>query len=399
MKTIFIITCSSQKIKTESPARDLYLSERFILAKKLADEYADQWFIISAKYGLLEPDQVVAPYDKNLKELSLQEYKLWSEKNIRKLDYCLTEKINFICLGEEEYFLDIETYLLRQGNTINIPFRHIEKDNRVPWLRLAQLYNKRFQDVSKFYRMMQDLQLNSSQLRLFSECSGAMNWPKRGLYIYFRENENRLFSGNNLKVIRVGTHAVSLSSASSLWQRIKTHQGNLQGIGNHRSSVFRMHIGSSILAKEKISLSSWGKNIEISKDQEKLELEIEREVTIYMNNMLISYLDIGDNPSKNSDRAYLEQNIIGLLSGPIAPIDIADESWLGYYCDNYAVRRSSLWNVNHTRMEYDPDFFAVLQHYIDVTSGKIEGHSESIAPSYWLENSKTGYQQGSLKLF
>ena len=61
----WIIPCGGAKADTATAARDLYTGNHFseALATALANVPAEQVFILSAKYGLLALDTVVAPYD------------------------------------------------------------------------------------------------------------------------------------------------------------------------------------------------------------------------------------------------------------------------------------------------------------------------------------------------
>lgn len=73
MTAVFIVPCAAEKIDVAAPARALYASDNFqyILAGAEAEAAAHardmgegaKVMILSAKYGLLDLDQVVAPYD------------------------------------------------------------------------------------------------------------------------------------------------------------------------------------------------------------------------------------------------------------------------------------------------------------------------------------------------
>jgi cytoplasmic iron level regulating protein YaaA (DUF328/UPF0246 family) len=78
MKSIYIVACSKEKKQHEAPAKDLYISRRFKLARESAEAYADQWFILSTKYGIVEPNRVIAPYDKYLPDVDECARKQWS---------------------------------------------------------------------------------------------------------------------------------------------------------------------------------------------------------------------------------------------------------------------------------------------------------------------------------
>lgn len=70
MRTLVIIPCGKQKIWDRQPwrgavmARDAYTSSLFRLSRRYAERSGDRWVIVSAKYGLLNPtDLVPGPYN------------------------------------------------------------------------------------------------------------------------------------------------------------------------------------------------------------------------------------------------------------------------------------------------------------------------------------------------
>lgn len=63
---IALVGCASQKLGRPAPARDLYVSDLFRKASAYAEAVADDWFVLSAKHGLVKPDEVLEPYDTKL---------------------------------------------------------------------------------------------------------------------------------------------------------------------------------------------------------------------------------------------------------------------------------------------------------------------------------------------
>lgn len=63
---VVVIPCGSSKLSYPAPARDLYTGPLFRKALALADRCDADLYIFSAKYGLLHPDTVIAPYDQVL---------------------------------------------------------------------------------------------------------------------------------------------------------------------------------------------------------------------------------------------------------------------------------------------------------------------------------------------
>lgn len=202
-------------------------------------------------------------------------------------------------------------------------------------------------------------------------CTGKLDWPKRGMYFFFEHGELRT-NQKMLRVTRVGTHAVREGSKTSLWKRLRDHRGTTRGErvggGNHRGSIFRRHIGTALLKKEKLETTfpSWGKGSSAAREIINKEYPIEQKVSHYIGNMPFLWLKVDDLPNKYSKRAYLERNAIALLSNCSRNhIDTASSEWLGHHCKHPVVKNSGLWNVNHVNdTAIDADFLDILESKI-----------------------------------
>lgn len=76
---IALISCAKNKKDYECSAEDVYISALFTKAKEYVSrrEY-DAWFILSAKYGLLNPKELITPYDVTLNSMNREERMVWS---------------------------------------------------------------------------------------------------------------------------------------------------------------------------------------------------------------------------------------------------------------------------------------------------------------------------------
>ena len=61
-----LVACSSQKRDAKSMAFMLYTSDLFRKARDYCQRRYDQWFILSAKHGLVKPNTWLKPYDHKL---------------------------------------------------------------------------------------------------------------------------------------------------------------------------------------------------------------------------------------------------------------------------------------------------------------------------------------------
>jgi hypothetical protein len=64
--TVGLVRFVKTKLHTPTPAQDLYTSAVFVGRRAWVEQSCDRWFILSAKHGLVDPEQVLEPYDESL---------------------------------------------------------------------------------------------------------------------------------------------------------------------------------------------------------------------------------------------------------------------------------------------------------------------------------------------
>ena len=224
--------------------------------------------------------------------------------------------------------------------------------------------------LDRFYVLLDELEHKVGQRRCLADCSGALDWPAKGVYFFFETGELRE-DGVTPRVVRVGTHALRPSS-STLWGRLSQHRGNvagsLPGGGNHRGSIFRLHVGTALISGGTWTddvRSSWGVGSNANANLRILEYQLERAVSIHIGTMPFLWLPIDDPADAESDRGVVERGSIALLSNyKRASIDPPSPNWLGRRADRSDVVLSGLWNVNHVRNDPAPGFLEVMRHWI-----------------------------------
>jgi len=235
-------------------------------------------------------------------------------------------------------------------------------------------FQARLRLVRRFYGLLDRLDSSLGGKRTLAEVHGRMDWPKRGVYFFFEPDECRTTSGSGLRVVRVGTHALKAGNKTTLWSRLRQHRGTLRGSypggGNHRSSVFRSHVGTALIARdgcpEPVS-RNWGLGSSTSKAMRRDEHPLEFAVSQHIRNMPFLWLEVEDAPGLDSMRGCIERNAIALLSNYSTqgePIDPPSVSWLGHHASSASVRLSGLWNSNHVAESYAPSFLGILQQYV-----------------------------------
>lgn len=229
-------------------------------------------------------------------------------------------------------------------------------------------------DLDRFYSLMKEASQRQGGPRTLADSWRASDWPSHGVYFFFEAGEFRE-DGTTPRVTRVGTHAISETSRTTLWDRLRAHKGTVGGSlpsgGNHRSSIFRLHLGAALLARDglwKAAPTTWGKRSSASADIRRAEHELELVVSAYVRAMPFLWIAVPGPGGLGNTRSSLERNSIALLSNfGRAPIDTPSPAWLGHHSERETVRQSGLWNVQHVDKTHDRTYLDSFQLLISST--------------------------------
>ena len=104
-----LVGCVKSKASQALRARDMYTSPLFRGRRSFVARSCDRWFILSAKHELLDPDQVIEPYNLELKDLSGPQRQLWSQRVLYQLERGLGD------LGDYEFEVHAGAEYLNNG--------------------------------------------------------------------------------------------------------------------------------------------------------------------------------------------------------------------------------------------------------------------------------------------
>jgi cytoplasmic iron level regulating protein YaaA (DUF328/UPF0246 family) len=89
-------------------------------------------FILSAKYGLLQPRDIIEPYEKTLNNMGEQERKRWAENVLSELKiHTNIEEDHFIFLAGTSY----RKYILPHLKHFSIPMQGLPFGKQLQWLK------------------------------------------------------------------------------------------------------------------------------------------------------------------------------------------------------------------------------------------------------------------------
>ncbi len=132
--TIYLVSCVSQKRPEACAARELYISDLFRKARRFAEASGHQWFILSAEYGLIPPDQVVAPYERTLNAMGVADRRGWAERVARQLAEVAPDVSHVVFLAGAKYREFLTKHLIRRGVAVSVPMEGLGIGEQLSWL-------------------------------------------------------------------------------------------------------------------------------------------------------------------------------------------------------------------------------------------------------------------------
>jgi uncharacterized protein DUF6884 len=130
--SIYLVSCVSKKRDAPSRARDLYVSDWFVKARAHVEATRSTWFILSAEYGLLDPDAVVAPYERTLNRMRAAERRAWAARVLAALEPSLAGR-HVALLAGERYGEHLVPALRAHGCRVEIPLEGLGIGEQLHW--------------------------------------------------------------------------------------------------------------------------------------------------------------------------------------------------------------------------------------------------------------------------
>jgi hypothetical protein len=135
--TVYLISCVSQKRTTPARARDLYVSSWFLKARDYVGTTRSPWFILSAEYGLVPPDQILAPYERTLNTLRKPERQAWAARVKGQMDTLLPDAARIVVLAGLRYREFLMDYLRQRAPTVDVPMEGLRIGKQLQYLSNA----------------------------------------------------------------------------------------------------------------------------------------------------------------------------------------------------------------------------------------------------------------------
>jgi len=130
---IYFVSCVGLKRDAPCFARDVYISDWFRKARQYVEQTGRPWFILSAKYGLVAPEQKIEPYDLTLNTMRVARRKEWADTVLRQMDKLLPATSQVVFLAGQRYREFLVGPLKDRGVKIIIPMEGLRIGEQLAW--------------------------------------------------------------------------------------------------------------------------------------------------------------------------------------------------------------------------------------------------------------------------
>lgn len=134
-RKIALVSCVETKKPVAGPAGTLYDSDWFRKASSYARQIADEWYILSAKHGLLDPETIIEPYEKTLKTMPKPERAAWARGVIPQLQQVLRPGDRVVFLAGKDYRENLVQPVGQMGCHVEIPMKGLSFGPQKAWLK------------------------------------------------------------------------------------------------------------------------------------------------------------------------------------------------------------------------------------------------------------------------
>lgn len=136
-----LVGCVKTKLEQAARAQDLYTSRLFLGRRAFVTQSCDRWYILSARHGLVEPTDVLKPYEDTLKGKSADVKRSWAASVLRAIetvDLPVAETTFEIHAGAEYRDFGLVDGLVARGARVEVPAEHLTQGAQLSFYAQAR---------------------------------------------------------------------------------------------------------------------------------------------------------------------------------------------------------------------------------------------------------------------
>ena len=132
---VAVINCGSAKQNKPCKAKDLYIGSLFVASRQFCESNYDNWCILSAKYHVVMPNEIIAPYDMFLTNFSKKEKQEWSKITAEQLLSKFPKDAKFDFYVSQSYIQDTLPYLDKENRIYNTFLNDLGMGYKIQWFK------------------------------------------------------------------------------------------------------------------------------------------------------------------------------------------------------------------------------------------------------------------------
>ncbi|WP_433632957.1 DUF6884 domain-containing protein [Halomicrococcus sp. NG-SE-24] len=136
-REIGLVSCVKTKQDRLAKPRDLYTSQYYRKMRSYAEEEHDEWWILSAKHGLLDPDgPPIEPYDETLTGARVAKKRDWAEEVYQELEEAglLETGVHLVIHAGQDYYGELLPKIRDlDGVSVEIPTEGLSIGETLSW--------------------------------------------------------------------------------------------------------------------------------------------------------------------------------------------------------------------------------------------------------------------------
>jgi hypothetical protein len=133
-RNIVLVTCTSMKQDHACEAKDLYISPLFRKMRQYAEKNSEKWFILSSKYHLVRPEDVIEPYDVTFHNTPAAEIKTWARETLEMLRSELDPSDVVTILAGKQYRRYLQKEIQEICREVLVPMENLGIGKQLQWL-------------------------------------------------------------------------------------------------------------------------------------------------------------------------------------------------------------------------------------------------------------------------
>ncbi|WP_338452541.1 hypothetical protein R4Z09_12070 [Niallia oryzisoli] len=133
---IALVSCTKQKKEFPCSAEEMYMPSTLFkkITSYIKQTDIDDWYILSAKYGLLNKNTIISPYDVTLVTMIAEERREWADRVGEELISEFTNQPEIYFFAGEKYRQYLVPILENAGSKCHVPLKGMQIGEQLQYL-------------------------------------------------------------------------------------------------------------------------------------------------------------------------------------------------------------------------------------------------------------------------